>query len=202
MTGLYAIADRGMLAQWGVPLGEFAEGLRQAGVSLVQWRCKGGTGREVLDGATVLREVFRGSGCRLILNDRVELVEASGFDGVHVGQGDLAVEEARRVVGPARIVGVSTHTAEQVRLAEMSSANYVAIGPVFGTSTKVDAEEVVGLEGVQSARRLTGKTLVAIGGIAIGNAREVIGAGADMVAVIGSLGGPRSPRRPGRPAAG
>jgi thiamine-phosphate pyrophosphorylase len=133
-----------------------------------------------------------GSACRLILNDRADLAVLANFDGVHVGQGDLSPEDARRVVGQdcvgsARIVGVSTHTDEQVRIADQSCADYIAIGPVFATGTKLNPDPVVGLEGVRRARSLTHKPLVAIGGITRSNARSVIDAGADSVAVISAL---------------
>jgi thiamine-phosphate pyrophosphorylase len=131
--------------------------------------------------------VFAGSPCRLILNDRADLAVLANFDGVHVGQGDLSPEDARRVVGPDRIVGFSTHTDEQARIAEQSSADYIAIGPIFATGTKPDASPVVGLEGVRRARALTTKPLVAIGGITRANARSVIDSGADSVAVISAL---------------
>jgi thiamine-phosphate pyrophosphorylase len=186
---LYAIVDAEVLAARGVGLREFAEGLRAAGVGLVQWRDKVGSPQEVLAGAAVLREVFGGSGCRLIMNDRADLAVLAGFGGMHVGQGDLLPEDARRVVGNDRWVGVSTHTEEQVRVADLSCADYVAIGPVFATGTKADAEAVVGLEGVRRARALTGKPIVAIGGITRENARSVIEAGADSVAVISGLFG-------------
>lgn len=191
LTGLYAIADAATLGRQGMELQEFAEELRSTGLRVVQWRCKGSR-VEVLDGAAVLREVFAGTGCRLLMNDSAELAVAAGFDGVHVGQGDGGVEEARRIVGADGIVGVSTHTEAEVRAADASSADYVAVGPVFRTGTKVDAAAVVGLEGVRRARALTGKPLVGIGGISAGNAREVIEAGADAVAVIEAL------YRPGR----
>jgi thiamine-phosphate pyrophosphorylase len=126
----------------------------------------------------------------LILNDRADLAVLAGFDGVHVGQRDLEPEDARRVVGAERMVGVSTHTESQVRAAELSCADYVAIGPAFATGTKADAELVVGLEGVRRARALTTKPLVAIGGITRANARSVIEAGADSVAVISALFAP------------
>lgn len=186
LTGLYAIADAGTLGREGVELRVFAEELRAAGVRVVQWRCKGSRS-EVLEGAAVLRGVFAGTGCLLIMNDSAELAVAAAFDGVHVGQGDGDVEEARRVVGVSGVVGVSTHTEAQVRAAEVSSADYVAVGPVFRTGTKPDAEAVVGLAGVRAARALTGKPLVAIGGIGPENAAEVLRAGADAVAVIGAL---------------
>jgi thiamine-phosphate pyrophosphorylase len=123
----------------------------------------------------------------LILNDRADLAVLANFDGVHVGQDDLSPEDARRVVGPAKIVGVSTHTDEQVRAAEQTSADYIAIGPVFATGTKSNPDPVIGLVGVRRARALTTKPLVAIGGITRANARSVIEAGADSVAVISGL---------------
>jgi thiamine-phosphate pyrophosphorylase len=89
------------------------------------------------------------------MNDRADLAVLASFDGVHVGQGDLSPADARRVVGPDRIVGVSTHTPEQARIAEQSCADYIAIGPVFATGTKPDASPVVGLDGVRRARALT-----------------------------------------------
>jgi thiamine-phosphate pyrophosphorylase len=199
IKGLYAIVDAGVLAGRGVALEDFARELRDAGVGLVQYRDKVGSPQEVLRAAAVLREVMAGSGCRLIMNDRADLAVLAGFDGVHVGQGDLSPEEARVVVGggekatqftalsDGRIVGVSTHTEEQVCAAELSRADYVAIGPVFATGTKADAEAVVGLAGVRRARALTRKPLVAIGGITRENARSVIEAGADSVAVISGL---------------
>jgi thiamine-phosphate pyrophosphorylase len=184
---LYAIADAGMLSEHGVGLREFAESLLAAGVETVQWRNKAGSPEEVLQGAAVLREVFMETDCWLLMNDRADLAVLAGWAGVHVGQGDLSPEDARRVVGSARWVGVSTHTEEQVRVAHGSCADYVAVGPVFATGTKLDAEAVIGLEGVRRARELTTKPIVAIGGITRRNARSVIDAGADSVAVVSAL---------------
>ena len=186
---LYAIVDAEVLRARGLGLREFALELKAAGVGLMQWRDKVGSPQEVLAGAAVLREVFERTGCRLIMNDRADLAVLAGFGGVHVGQGDLAPEDAKRVVGMDRWVGVSTHTEAQVRVAGAGCADYVAIGPVFATGTKVDAEAVVGLEGVRRARALTAKPIVAIGGITRENARSVIDAGADSVAVISGLFG-------------
>jgi thiamine-phosphate pyrophosphorylase len=187
MPRLYAIADAGVLATRGIALEDLALGLRAAGVGLVQYRDKHGSPREALRAAAVLRAAFAGYSAKLIMNDRADLAVLAGFDGVHVGQGDLSPEDARRVVGAGRIVGVSTHTEDQVRAAELSCADYIAIGPVFATGTKTDTEPVVGLEGVRRARALTTKPLVAIGGITRANARSVIEAGADSVAVISGL---------------
>ena len=180
---LYAIADVGVLAARGMALRAFAEGLRAAGVGLVQLRDKLGSPQEVLAGAAVLREVM-GRDCMLVMNDRADLAVLGGFDGVHVGQGDLSVGDSRRVLG-AELVGISTHSVEQVLGAE--EVDYVAVGPVFATGTKLDADPVVGLDGVRRARALTTKPLVAIGGITRENCRSVVEAGADSVAVISGL---------------
>ncbi len=187
---LYPILDAEILAAHGISLAVFARDLRAAGVTLLQYRDKNGSPQQVLRAAAILRDAFSGSGCKLILNDRADLAVLANFDGVHVGQGDLSPEDARRVVGPNRIVGVSTHTDEQVRIADQSSADYIAIGPVFATATKLNPDPVVGLEGVRRARSLTTKPLVAIGGITRANARSVIDSGADSIAVISALFAP------------
>lgn len=192
---LYALVDAGVLAARGISLEAFAIELRAAGVMLVQYRDKNGTPEQILRGAEVLREVFAGSGCTLILNDRADLAVLAEFDGVHVGQGDLSPEDARRVVGANRIVGLSTHNEMQLRAADSTSADYLAIGPVFATGTKLDTEPVVGIDGVRHARTLTSKPLVAIGGIVRQNAHSVLGAGADSVAVISGLFAPAEPVR-------
>ena len=124
---------------------------------------------------------------RLIMNDRADLCLAADFDGVHVGQEDLSPESVRRIIGPDRWLGVSTHNPEQLRDADLTSADYLAIGPVFATSSKENPDPVVGLEGVRRARVVTRKPLVAIGGITRANAASVIEAGADSVAVISDL---------------
>jgi thiamine-phosphate pyrophosphorylase len=183
----YSIVDAEALTARGASLEAFAQELRAAGVELVQFRDKVGSPQEVLLAAATLREAMAGSECQLILNDRPDLALLANFDGVHVGQGDLSPEDAGRILGSNRIVGVSTHTDAQVQTANLTSADYIAIGPVFATSTKPDAEPVIGLEGVRRARTLTRKPLVAIGGITRANARSVINSGANSVAVISAL---------------
>jgi thiamine-phosphate pyrophosphorylase len=135
---------------------------------------------------------------RLIMNDRADLCLAADFDGVHVGQEDLSPESVRKIIGfesggRERWLGVSTHNPEQLRDADLTSADYLAIGPVFPTASKEKPDPVVGLEGVRRARELTHKPLVAIGGITRANAVSVIAAGADSVAVISDL--LREPRK-------
>lgn len=121
------------------------------------------------------------------MNDRADLCLAAEFDGVHVGQDDLSPESVRGIIGSERWLGVSTHNPEQVAEADHTSADYVAIGPVFATASKANPDPVVGLVGVRRARSLTNKPLVAIGGISRSNCLSVIDAGADSVAVISDL---------------
>jgi thiamine-phosphate pyrophosphorylase len=187
---LYPILDAGVLAAREVEVRAFAEELRRAGVMLVQYRDKDAGAQTVLRRAEAIAEAFEGSGATLIMNDRADLMLLAGWDGVHVGQGDMAPADVRIVAGDGRVIGVSTHTDEQVRAADASVADYVAIGPVFATGTKLDAAAVVGLEGVRRARALTSKPLVAIGGITRANARSVVDAGADSVAVISGVFAP------------
>lgn len=184
---LYPILDAGLLAARGIKPQWAAEQMRAAGVKLLQYRDKAGAPQTVLRNAAVIREVFAGAECRMILNDRADLALLARWDGVHMGQGDLLPGDARRVVGLERWVGVSTHNDEQVRLADLSCADYIAVGPVFATGTKLDAEPVIGLDGVCRARALTSKPIVAIGGITRQNSRSVIDAGADSIALVSGL---------------
>jgi thiamine-phosphate pyrophosphorylase len=204
---LYAILDAGCFPDVNALLAA-AEGLISAGVTLIQYRNKSGNARIMLEQARELRRRFPahpnaaknaslGWGThgpvRLIMNDRADLCLAAEFDGVHVGQDDLSVESVRRIIGPDRWLGLSTHNPEQLQEADATSADYLAIGPVFSTTSKERPDPVVGLEGVRRARELTRKPLVAIGGISRTNAASVIDAGADSVAVISDL--IREPRK-------
>jgi thiamine-phosphate pyrophosphorylase len=183
---LYPIVDRATLDARGISVGEFAREMAQAGVGVVQYRDKVGAPNEVMRAAKEIAAEFARRDCLLIMNDRPDLALLAGW-GVHVGHEDLSPDDARKVLGAGRVIGVSTHNDSQVMVADASVADYVAIGPVFATATKADTEPVVGLEGVRRARALTTKPLVAIGGITLENARSVIDAGADSVSVIGAL---------------
>jgi len=169
-----------------------AEELAAAGCTLLQYRNKSGSPRQMLAEARELRARL-GAGVKFIMNDRADLCLAAQYDGLHVGQDDLLPESARRIIGSARCLGVSTHNPEQLAEADKTSADYLAIGPVFATTSKANPDPVVGLAGVRRARQLTRKPLVAIGGITRANARSVIEAGADAVAVISDL--LRDPRK-------
>ncbi len=170
----------------------FAEELLAGGATILQYRNKQGSGRQMLSHARELRRIV-GARARLIMNDRADLCLAADFDGVHVGQDDLPPQAVRRILGDRLWVGVSTHNPQQLAATAETDADYLAIGPVFATGSKENPDPVVGLEGVRSARSLTRKPLVAIGGITRANARSVIQAGADSVAVIADL--LRDPRR-------
>jgi thiamine-phosphate pyrophosphorylase len=189
---LYPILDAGLPAS-RVPVEiltaavcDFALELAGGGATLIQYRAKKLGPREMLSHARELRRVLKPE-ITLFMNDRADLCLAAVFDGVHVGQEDLSPAGARKVVGNGCWVGVSTHDPEQIRIADQSPTDYVAIGPVFQTGTKENPDPVVGLEGIRVARTLTTKPLVAIGGITRANAREVLLAGADSIAVIGDL---------------
>jgi len=186
---LYPILDPALLAGPGDQSGcvaAFASELVKGGATLVQYRNKRDGGRQMLSDARELRRAL-GAEVRLIMNDRADLCLAAGFDGVHVGQDDLSPESARLIVGDGLWVGVSTHSVEQAIAADKTSADYIAIGPVFATASKENPDPVVGLEGVRAARAATRKPLVAIGGITRSNCASVIEAGADSVAVISDL---------------
>jgi thiamine-phosphate pyrophosphorylase len=200
-TGSPGPALRGSALTWGFAGGEsqnttgseaellstvlrFASELVAGGVRLLQYRAKQLPVRTALSHACALRQAF--PGIKLIMNDRADLCLAAGFDGVHVGQRDLHPEAVRKLVGQ-RILGVSTHNPEEIHEAAQGPADYVAIGPVFATTSKSNTSPVVGLEGVRRARQLTDKPLVAIGGITLKNCRQVLEAGADSMAIISAL---------------
>ncbi len=213
---LYPILDAGCYPG-ALNMFAAAEEFASAGVTLIQYRNKSGNARVMLEQARELKLRLANVGdqsphpigahyapirvghphpdnpIKLTMNDRADLALAAEFDGVHVGQDDLLPESVRNIIGPGRWLGVSTHNPEQLAEADQTSADYLAIGPVFSTSSKVNPDPVVGLEGVRRARQLTRKPLVAIGGITRANAASVIEAGADSVAVISDL--LREPRK-------
>ena len=149
-------------------------------------RHKSGESGAFLDLAERVVAVAHEGGARVVVNDRADIATLSKADGVHVGQEDLSAAEARAIVGPDAIVGLSTHTREQIDRALESDASYIAVGPIFGTSTKETGYDARGLELVAAAAG-RGKPVVAIGGITLTNAGSVISAGASAVAVITDL---------------
>lgn len=164
----------------------YARELATGGVTLLQYRNKVSDMREMLSDARAIRSAL-GESVTLIMNDRADICIAANYDGVHVGQDDLSPQGARTVIGDSRILGVSTHNLDQLKEADAGPADYIAHGPVFATASKQNSDSVVGIEGIRAARAATRKPLVAIGGITRANARSVIDAGADSVAVISDL---------------
>lgn len=187
---LYPILDATYLpadvARRHEALVELVASLVEAGVEILQYRNKQGSEAEILRDAETMRATTPPN-LKLIFNDFPHLAVTAGFDGVHVGEQDMAPQEARRLVGTERIVGISTHNESQLRAAHLEPVDYIAIGPVFATSSKQNPDPVVGLDGVRLARKLTQKPVVAIGGITLENAARVWEAGANSVAVISAI---------------
>ena len=190
---LYAIIDPAQCG--GRPLLEVTEALLAAGVRLIQLRDKQASSRSLYASAQQIAQCVRAAGGTFILNDRTDVARAVDADGVHLGQDDLPVEAARAQLGPGKLIGYSTHVLDQVREGGKTSANYIALGPIFPTSSKANPDPQVGLHGLRSARAATARPLVAIGGITLENASAVIAAGADSVAVIRALVGAADIRR-------
>jgi thiamine-phosphate pyrophosphorylase len=161
--------------------------LADAGVRLLQYRHKAASAHELLETSKRLSTALCSQGVTFIVNDRADVAALSGASGVHVGQEDLGVEAARLVIGSGKLVGVSTHNLEQFQQAAASSADYIAVGPVFSTATKDNPDPMVGTEFIRRVKPLTDKPIVAIGGITLDRAEEVIQAGADSVAVISDI---------------
>lgn len=183
---VYAIADVATLGP--DRLAAAAAEIAAAGVGWIQLRSKSLADREIFRRVEECHRALEGSGCRLWMDDRVDLAALFPFSGVHLGQADLPPAAARRVVGPGLWIGCSTHDPEQVRRADVDpEVDVVAYGPVFSTGSKLDPDPPVGLEGLRSARALTGKPLVAIGGIDAGSIGSVLDAGADSAAMIGAI---------------
>jgi thiamine-phosphate pyrophosphorylase len=182
---VYPIVDAALLAEDGAP--EMVGTLAAAGARIIQLRAKALDGRALEQCARRAVAAAHAAGALLIVNDRPDVARLSGADGVHLGQDDLAPGEARRVLPPDAIVGVSTHDLPQAVAAGAAGADYVAVGPVYATTTKANPDPVVGLALVRAARASVPGPLVAIGGIDATNAGQVAEAGADGLAVISAL---------------
>ena len=187
---LYVILDAALLPSDPV---EFATKLMGAGARLFQYRNKTAPGREILQAAQALNVTIRQVGGMFVLNDRPDIARLAWASGVHVGQDDVDVAAARAIVGLDAIIGISTHNLEQFKAAADTDADYIALGPVFATRSKEKPDPVVGLELIREARKLTSKSIVAIGGITLERAAEVIAAGADSVAVISDILAAKNP---------
>lgn len=184
LPALYAIVDP--LDTGRSPL-DLAAAYLAGGARLLQLRLKDAPARVLYETALALRAVTRAVGARLVVNDRPDVAAAVDADGVHLGQEDVPVAVARRILGPDRWVGVSTHDEGEARAALERGADYLGVGPVYTTTSKEVALPARGLGVVRTVRALTDRPLVAIGGITAGTAPEVRAAGADAVAVISAL---------------
>lgn len=178
---LYVILDAALLNQ---SPHDCAQELAAAGVRLMQYRDKSASPRDLLQTSRELVSSLKPRGVSVVVNDRPDIAALAGAAGVHVGQEDLEPQQARAVVGKEIWVGVSTHNLEQFRRATATSADYIAVGPIFPTTSKQNPDPVVGLEFIRQVRTLTHQPIVAIGGITLERAASVIAAGADSVAVI------------------
>ena len=181
---LYAIVDP---LDTGRDPAALAAALLRGGARILQLRWPGASARELLAAARAIRPLARAAGALFLVNDRPDVARAAEADGVHLGQDDLPVAAARRVLGAGRLIGVSTHDPGQARAAEAAGADYLGVGPVYATATKPDALAPRGLALVSAVRAAVRCPLVAIGGITPETAAAVRAAGADAVAMIGAL---------------
>lgn len=190
---LYPILDAVFLPQDSALRRERLAGLvaalAEVGVEILQYRNKLGSEAEILRDAEVIR-VSAPPNLKLMLNDYVQLVARTGFHGLHLGQTDLPPREARAQLGSEALIGLSTHNEVQLRAGALEPVDYIAIGPVFPTSSKAHPDPLVGLDSIRLARRLTTLPAIAIGGITLDNAARVWGAGADSIALISAIFAP------------
>ena len=185
LSGLYVILDPSVCPDRS--LTDVLKEAAAAGARLFQYRNKSASMKEAYAEALVLRQVALDAGVTFIVNDRCDLALAVDADGVHLGQGDLPLDLARKVMGPDKLIGISTHNPDQVREATDGKPDYLGFGPIFKPGSKQDHDPVVGLEGLRAMRRLTSLPVFAIGGIQIDQAGEVMRAGAHGVAVISAI---------------
>lgn len=182
---LYLVTDRGL--SLGRSTVDIVRAALAGGVTCVQLREKHCATREFVVEARAVRELLAGTGVPLIINDRIDVALAVGADGVHLGQTDMLIADARRLTGPDMLIGISAECVEDALRAEAEGADYVGISPVFATPTKTDTAPALGLEGVAAIRAAVSLPLVGIGGIGPDNAAEVIRAGCDGIAVVSAI---------------
>ena len=190
---LHLVTDRSL--SLGRSLVEVVQEAVAGGVTCVQLREKSCSTREFLQEAEQLKKLLQPLGVPLIINDRVDIALAIGADGVHLGQSDMPICHARRLLGPDCLIGISAESIVDAIEAEQQGADYIGISPVFSTPTKTDTAPALGLEGLSLIRERVLIPLVGIGGINLANARQVIDAGADGVAVVSAVMAAESPRQ-------
>ena len=185
LSGLYIILDPSVCP--ARPLVEVLRAAAEAGASIFQYRNKTASMKEAYAEALALRQAAAKAGVLFIVNDRCDLALALDADGVHLGQGDLPLNLARKVMGPDKLIGISTHNPDQVREAAAGKPDYLGFGPIFKPGSKQDHDSVVGLEWLRTIRSLTSLPVFAIGGIQVDQVGEVVRAGANGVAVISAI---------------
>src|SRR5437773_6851523 len=184
-AGLYLILDPAVAGSLSLP--DLVKTALTTGVRFFQLRMKTPHAGEFYDLAAQVCALVRAGGGMFIMNDRVDVAQAVGADGVHLGQEDLPLAHARKIMGPDKLIGISTHDLKQAVEAEAGGADYIGFGPIFPTTTKQHPDPVVGLAGLREVRAKVRLPIVAIGGITTKNVREVVAAGADCVAVISAV---------------
>ena len=189
---LYFVTDRRLCGKRGVSA--TVEAAVAGGATLVQLRDPEAGTRELVATARTLKALLAPLGVPLIVNDRVDVALAAGADGVHVGQSDMAPADARRLIGPDLILGLSITALSDLAGADLGAVDYLGVGPVFATATKTDAAPPLGLVGLAAIATRTGLSIVAIGGIDASNAAAAIAAGADGVAVVSAIATAPDPR--------
>ena len=182
---LYLVTDRDL--SLGRPLEEIVSEAVAGGVTMVQLREKDAATGEFVELGRRLMSLLKPLGVPLIINDRVDVALAVDADGVHIGQSDMSYADARRLLGPEKIIGLSVENFEDLEAANKLDVDYIGISPVYGTPTKTDTAEPFGLEGLKEAVRLSLHPTVAIGGMNVATAGEVIAAGADGIAVVSAI---------------
>ena len=160
-----------------------------AGATMIQLRGKNCNTREFLDLALKTSDFLSSKGIPLIINDRVDIVLACGAEGLHLGQQDLPLAYARKILGNERLIGISVNTLDEAREAESGGADYIGVGPIYFTASKEKLPTILGLDGLRTCREKVHIPILAIGGITAGNAKAVISAGADGIAVISAIMG-------------
>lgn len=185
LAGLYVILDSSVCSDR--PLVDVLRVSATAGAKMFQYRNKTASMKAAYAEALPLRKVAHELGVLFIVNDRCDLALAVDADGVHLGQGDLPLNLARKVMGPDRLIGISTHSREQVVAATAGGPNYLGFGPIFTPGSKADHDPVVGIAGLKAIRSLTPLPIFAIGGITLESIEDVIRAGANGVAIISAI---------------
>ncbi|MGE4441400.1 MAG: thiamine phosphate synthase [Desulfomicrobium sp.] len=190
---LYLVTDRGL--SLGRSTVDIVRAAVAGGVTCVQLREKECPTRQFVAEARAVREVLAGTGIPLIINDRIDVALAVGADGVHLGQTDMRIADARRVVGSSMFIGISAECVQDAVRAEAEGADYVGISPVFSTPTKTDTAPALGLDGVAAIRAAVSLPLVGIGGVKPENAAEILRSGCDGIAVVSAIVSAPDPRQ-------